>query len=162
MLVASAIATSFVIAPSVLAEQSSATASGNVVSTSPDYSKSMETLTHAAQKLREAIQAMADEPAGERRNRAIEEANEALFETHRAMAALPPELRVGSTNSVDYSKSMERLQESADSLREATQAIAQQPPGDRRTQAIDQARQALFDIQQAMVALPPDMRVAGK
>ena len=134
----------------------------NVQSSSPDYSKSMERLQQASQKLRDAIQAMAHEPAGERRNRAIGQVHEALFETQRAMIALPPELRVGSASAPDYSNSMERLKEAAQKLREATQQMAQQPAGERRNKAIDQARQALFDTHQAMIALPLDMRVAGK
>jgi hypothetical protein len=162
LVLASAMAASVTMAHDATAEQVNRTAAANVVSTSPDYSEPMERLKQSTQKLREAIQAMAKEPAGERRNRAIEEANDALFETHRAMVALPPELRVGSTGPVDYSKSMERLKESAELLREATQAMAQQPAGEERTRAIDQARQALFDIRQAMIALPPDMRVAGE
>jgi hypothetical protein len=53
----------------------------------------MDRLRGAAQKLREAVQAMAQQPEGPRRNRAIEEAHDALLETQRAMIALPPELR---------------------------------------------------------------------
>lgn len=157
-LFASLVAAALAIPASAAAGESDKSKKPGVVSTSPDYSKSMERLQQAAQKLREAVQAMAQEPAGERRNRAIAQAQEGLLETHRAMMALPPELRVGSATSPDYTKSMERLQAAAQKLREAAQAMAQQPAGERRNQSIDQVRQALFDTQQAMIALPPDMR----
>lgn len=62
-------------------------------STETDYSRSMERLTKAAQNLREAVQAMATQPAGERRNEAMRQANDALLETQQAMVQLPPDLR---------------------------------------------------------------------
>jgi hypothetical protein len=161
-LIASALAMSLGYAHDALTAQADASKPAKAAAGSVDYSKSMERLQQATQKLRDAIQAMAQEPAGDRRNRAIEEAHEALFETQRAMIALPPELRVGSAGSPDYTQSMERLKAAAQKLREAAQAMAQQPAGERRAKAIDQARQALFDTQQAMIALPPNMRVAGK
>jgi hypothetical protein len=58
-----------------------------------DYSRSMERLQKAAQGLREAVQAMATQPAGEGRNEAMRQANDALVETQKAMVQLPPELR---------------------------------------------------------------------
>lgn len=59
----------------------------------PDYSRSMEYLFVAAQSLREAIQAMAQHPAGPRRNAAIDRAQEALLTTQAAMVQLPAEAR---------------------------------------------------------------------
>ena len=38
--------------------------------------------------------------------------------------------------------------------------MAQQPAGERRNQAAQQAREALLETQQAMVMLPPDLRTA--
>ena len=133
----------------------------NAKSSGIDYSQSMKRLQQATEKLRDATQAMAQEPAGPARNRAIGQVHEALFEAQRSMIALPPDLRLGSASTPDYSNSMERLKEEAQKLREAAQAMAQQPAGERRNKAIDQARQALFDTNQAMIALPIDMRVAA-
>lgn len=62
-------------------------------STEVEYSRAMERLTKAAQNLREAVQAMATQPAGQRRNEAMRQANDALLETQQAMVQLPPELR---------------------------------------------------------------------
>jgi hypothetical protein len=59
----------------------------------PDYSEPMERLFAAAQGLREAIQAAAQIPGGDRRNRAIDLLNEALIETQQAMTLIPPEQR---------------------------------------------------------------------
>lgn len=58
-----------------------------------EYSQAMERLFQAAQRLRESVQAMAQQPAGERRNQAIAQAREALLSTHQAMVQLPPDLR---------------------------------------------------------------------
>jgi hypothetical protein len=130
---------------------------------------------------REAVQAMSQEPAGERRNNAIKQANEALLEVNQAMVSLPPEMRgqagapVGSTSSsgigvgvvypksdADYTKAMEKLQKAAQQLRESIQAMAQEPAGARRDDAIKQAQQALYDTTQSMVQLPPEMRTEKK
>jgi hypothetical protein len=59
----------------------------------PNYTKSFERLKQAAQKLRESVQAMAQEPAGPRRDAAASAAREALIETQQAMVMLPPDLR---------------------------------------------------------------------
>ena len=56
-----------------------------VPNTDQEYSRSMERLFQAAQRLREAVQAMAQQPAGEQRNRAMAAAREALLETQQAM-----------------------------------------------------------------------------
>ena len=58
----------------------------------------------------------------------------------------------------DYSRSMDRLFAAAQSLREAVQAMAQHFPSDRRDRAMDRAREALLETQQAMVQLPPEQR----
>jgi hypothetical protein len=57
----------------------------------------------------------------------------------------------------NYSDSMARLQEAAQRLREGIQQIAQHPVGERRNGAISQAHKALFDVQQAMIHLPPEL-----
>lgn len=59
---------------------------------------------------------------------------------------------------VEYTKSMERLFQAAQRLRESVQSMAQQPAGERRNQAMAQAREALLHTQQAMVGLPADLR----
>jgi sporulation protein YlmC with PRC-barrel domain len=152
---------------------SSATGSGQAsaaVSSSPEYTASMKRLQSSAQKLRESIQAMAQQPAGERRNQAIKEAQQALYDTNQAMIQLPPELRsepkpqtgktgssaaTGSTGSAaasqaEYGPTMEKLQKSAQQLRESIQAMAQQTPAEARNQAIKEAHQALYDVNAAM------------
>ena len=57
---------------------------------------------------------------------------------------------------------MVRLQQAAQKLRDAVQAMAQQPAGPQRNEAMKQANQALFDTQQAMVQLPPELRTSEK
>ncbi len=59
----------------------------------PNYSRPMDRLLIAAQSLREAAQALARQPAGSDRNRAIEQVNDALLMTQQAMLQLPAELR---------------------------------------------------------------------
>jgi hypothetical protein len=56
---------------------------------------------------------------------------------------------------------MQKLQSSADHLRQSIQALAQKPPGLERDHAIAKAKEALLETQQAMIALPADARGAG-
>lgn len=148
---------------------------------SADATKASEPMMHlqkAAQRLRESIQAMAQEKPGTRRNQAIKDAQDALVEAKGAMAQLPPEFRdsapadsTGSTsgsgasgstgsNKGDSSKAMERLQKAAQQLRESSQAMAQEPAGPRRNEAIRTSNRALMDVNEAMTQLPPEMRAA--
>lgn len=135
-----------------------------------DHAPAMDKLQKAAQHLRESIQAMAQKRPGGERDRAIDQAHEALLETHAAMVALPPDLRgsgalpepdrtrpsqrrgATAASDADYERSVAQLMRASDSLRQSIQAMAQQPAGQRRNQAMEQARQALWDSQQAMVA----------
>jgi hypothetical protein len=54
-----------------------------------DNPQSMEALQKAAEQLVKSAQAMADEPAGERRNAAVKAAQQALKDTNQAMIQLP-------------------------------------------------------------------------
>ena len=179
--------------PAATTESSTSTATATTASpsvtpgapvASSDPGQAMDRLQTGAQQLREAIQAMAQEPAGPRRNDAIRRAHEALMNTNSSMLQLPPELRgdasaggVGATvgaggagvagavypnSDVEYTRAMEKLMKSAQSLREGIQALAQQQPGPARNEAIKQAQQALYDVNSAMIQLPPDMRVEKK
>lgn len=149
-------------APCALAQTSSASAGASAVSTDP--SASMARLQEAAQRLRDSIQAMAQQPLERGRNNAIDAANLALFDVQRAMIQLPPELRAGpgTDNHPNYTQSYERLKQAAQKLRDSVQAMAQQPAGERRTRAADAAREALIETQEAMAMLPPDLRAARK
>ncbi|MGQ0752700.1 MAG: hypothetical protein ACT4PS_19435 [Betaproteobacteria bacterium] len=152
------------IAPFAQAQQKadSATRGTGVVSADdPNQTKSMERLKQAADRLRKSIQEMADQPAGPRRNDAIKAAHAALRDTQSAMIQLPPELRLSSADGgsgTGYTDSMARLKEAAQKLRESVQAMADQPAGPRRNEAMDQAREALLETQQAMINLPPELR----
>jgi len=60
-----------------------------------------------------------------------------------------------------YTAAMKRLQDSAQRLRESIQAMAQHSPGADRDKAIKDAQQALYDTNEAMIQLPPDMRTVS-
>ncbi len=135
------------------------TGSGNVGvvdAPPPDYSASMKRLQAAEQKLRTAIQTMAQMSAGPKRDQAINDAQEALFDANRAMIALPPELRTGggTASAADSDRAMERLQQAAQRFRAAVQAMATRPAGERRNRAAQEAREAIVETQEAMIALP--------
>ncbi|MBV1797484.1 hypothetical protein [Siccirubricoccus sp. G192] len=59
----------------------------------PEPSLSMDRLQRATEDLRKAIQAMAEQPAGDRRNEAMRTAERAILETQESMVQLPASLR---------------------------------------------------------------------
>ncbi|MDQ2081092.1 hypothetical protein RA307_12955 [Xanthobacteraceae bacterium Astr-EGSB] len=126
----------------------------------PDYSKAMRRLLEAADHLRDATHAMAEQKAGAARNDAIRQTNEALLETQRAMVDLPAELRNASSDTADRDKAMDKLKQATQKLREAVQAMAAQPAGPGRNTAIRTAHTALLETQQAMIDLIPDTDTA--
>ena len=63
--------------------------------------------------------------------------------------------------SPDFSQSMDKLQQAARRLRESIQSMARKPAGPDREQAIKDAHDALFETQQAMLALPTQRRGTG-
>lgn len=129
--------------------QSAPTAS----SATPNDAKTINELQQAAQRLREAVQTMAQAPAGDQRNQAIRAGNDALLSVHRAMANLPPNLLTAGADETQYKKAMDLLQQSAQRLREAAQALAQQPAGERRNEAIKQINDSLLETQQVMISV---------
>jgi hypothetical protein len=118
----------------------------------------MDELRRAAQRLRESIQSLAQQPAGPQREVALKSAREALWDTQQAMADLPPELRIARSTpsgvAPNYAESMRDLQAAADRLYDAIHAMVRQPAGERRNDAVRQADEALRDTQTAMVWLP--------
>lgn len=122
-----------------------------VITEQPAYTPAMRRLTDAAQHLRESIRAMARKRPGPERDAAIAQAQRALHATQRAMLDLPPDLRVaGMVDKSGYDGSVKKLMQSADTLRDSIHAMASEPAGPRRNQAIRDANRALMDTQVAM------------
>lgn len=142
----------------VQAEQgASAQRGARVVSTSANYSKSMDELMRAAQRLRESIQALAQQKPGMERDIALNAAREALYDTQQAMIQLPPELRNAQRSggvAPAYSESMRQLQQASDRLYTSLHAMARQPASEGRNAAMREAQEALFETEYAMVWLP--------
>ncbi|WP_160935775.1 PRC-barrel domain-containing protein [Teichococcus coralli] len=94
----------------------------------PGDTQSMEELRLAAQRLREAMQAMAQQPAGDRRDQAMAQARDALLETQAAMIRLPADLRKTDA----WREAQQRAGQAQASLN------ARQPDQQQAQQAVDQ------------------------
>lgn len=152
----------------VHAQQSGATrGQTGVISAAPVYSHSMLELRHAAQRLRETIQALAQQPTGSGRQHAMSDTRTALYDTQQAMIRLPSEYRVSgyvlsngpvrrtsSAENQTFGNAVQELQLAADRLRDAIQSMSDLPAGARRNDAIKQAHEALFATQQALSSVP--------
>jgi hypothetical protein len=113
----------------------------------------MDRLAASAQRLRDAIQLMAEKPVGPERDTAINQAKAALRETEAAMAQLPPAPAARTPEARDtagYDTSVRALMAASDALRASIHAIARQPAGPERNQAIREANRALLKTQVAM------------
>jgi len=116
--------------------------------------KPVQDLEVAAQRLRDAIHALANTPAGPQRNQAIHDGNRALMEVNEAMAALPPEMLTAQASESSYRQAIDRLEQAAQKLRDATHALATDPNSPRRNETINDINRALRETQQVMVDVP--------
>ena len=120
----------------------------------PADPKPIQDLESAAQKLRDAIHAMAQAPVGEKRTQAIKDGNHALGEVNDAVANLPPDMLTAQAKESDYTHSLARLEQAAQRLRDATHALAQDPNSKRRDATIRDINKALRETQQVMIDVP--------
>jgi phage-related minor tail protein len=147
-------------APLVLAQTTSGTppdpvrGSAAMGSTVRSDARPIEDLQLAAQRLRDAIHALAKAPAGAPRNQTITDANRALAEVQAAMANLPPDLLVAAATESDYQQAVDRLQQAAQKLRDAAHALATDPYSTRRNETILDINKALLETQQVMIDVP--------
>ena len=114
----------------------------------------IEDLQAAAQRLRDAIHDMAEAPAGPKRMAAIQMGDRALLEVNQAMANLPPDLLTAAATESDYRQAIDRLQQAAQRLRDASHALVTDPYSTRREQTIRDINRALLETQQVMIDIP--------
>jgi hypothetical protein len=128
--------------------------SGRIVVVEGTPSAAMRRLMDTTDNLRTAIQQLASRPPGPERDRALHEAQKALQVTQQAMLDLPPEYRpVAPTGgTAGYAGSVRNLMTAADTLRDSIHAMARQPAGSERNQAIRDANRALLETQAAMAS----------
>lgn len=116
--------------------------------------KGMDKLEAASQRLREAIQNMADLKPGKQTNTAIQQAQQALFDAQSATVAIAPEVVEQGGRMSSRDEAMAKLKVAAQRLRESIQALAKAPAGKDRDFAVKQVQQAILEAQTAMVWLP--------
>lgn len=114
----------------------------------------IEDLQAAAQRLRDATRDMAEAPPGPARVTAIQAADRALMEVNQAMANLPPPLLTAAATESDYRQAIDRLQQAAQRLRDASHALATDPYSTRRNETIRDINRALLETQQVMIDVP--------
>jgi hypothetical protein len=115
----------------------------------------IEALQSATRRLQQAIGSMAQASAVPDHDDAIREADEALGATQKALAALPVNLVASCATELDYDKTVNYLEDTAQTLRAAIRALAAQPPDSVRTQALDLAHTTLTEVQEALMIVPP-------
>lgn len=144
-------------------------AASRVVVVEGTPSPAMRRLIDTADTLRTSIRELAGRPPGPERDRALREAHRALQTTQQAMLDLPPEYRplAPTASGAGYDGSVRNLMTAADTLRDSIHAMARQPAGEARNQAIRDANRALLETQAAMAnaydvtAFPPRAATLG-
>jgi hypothetical protein len=126
--------------------------------------QSMSNLERASQRLREAIQVMAQQAPGPDRDNAVKAANKALVDAQEAMAEYgPPAPKTLPPRSVsspaNYSEAVTKLRTASDRLYDAVHGMAKAPAGHNRNDAIANVNRALLATQDAM-AWAADTRFA--
>ncbi|TFZ04276.1 hypothetical protein [Ramlibacter rhizophilus] len=80
------------------------------------------------------------------------------FAGAQATPAKPPGAAPGGVLTASQSKTVENLQNATNRLHESIKAMENKGEGKQRHEAITRAQKALIDTQQAMLALPDEMR----
>jgi len=75
--------------PTPASSSNSGSGATGLTGSQPDNAQSMAALQKSAEQSLKSVQAMVDEPAGERRDAAIKAAHRALYDTNQAMIELP-------------------------------------------------------------------------
>ncbi len=75
--------------PTPASNSNSGSGATGLTGSQTDNAQSMEALKKSAEQLLKSVQAMVEEPAGERRDAAIKAAHRALYDTNQAMIELP-------------------------------------------------------------------------
>ena len=119
----------------------------------PD-AKPIEELQLAAQRLRDAIHEMLNEPAGAKRSELIKAGDRALAEVEAAMVNLPPELLTADAADSTYKRTTDRLQQATQDLHQATQALASDSNSTRRNETITKIETALQETHRLMHEIP--------
>jgi len=115
-------------------------------------SPAVQRLSETADHLRASIAQLSSRPPGPERDAALRETYKALLVTQQAMLDLPAEYRVRqeTVGTAGYDGSVRSLMAAADTLRNSIHAMAREPAGPLRNQAIRDANRALLDTQVAM------------
>jgi len=122
-------------------------------SAGPD-AKPIEDLRLAAQRLRDAIHDMLNEPAGAKRIELIKAGDRALAEVESAMVNLPPELLTAQATESTYKQTGDRLRRATENLHEAAQALAKDPNSKRRNETVRKIKTALLETHRLMHEIP--------
>ena len=120
-----------------------------------DVGLARASLKDAESSMHHAVQDMNFKADAMQADQAIGAAYEAQNSTQRALALLPRDARHASAAS--YQHSLDRLQEAADDDRKTIQQLADLPVSKSRDEALDQARHALADTQDAMLDIAPHL-----
>lgn len=129
-------------------------ASAAAASNTRNDPKPIEDLQMAAQRLRDAIHQMLNEPKGPKQAELIKNGDQALAEVERAMVNLPPDLLIAHAKESTYKKSEDRLQQATNNLHAATQALAKDPNSPRRNETVKKIKTALLEVHHLMYEIP--------
>jgi hypothetical protein len=114
----------------------------------------IEDLQLAAQRLRDAIHEMLNEPPGPRRAELITSADKALTNVQAAMANLPSGLLIADATNSTSQRTEDRLERASANLNDAVRALATEPSSARRNETMDRIRTALGETHELMQRIP--------
>jgi phage shock protein A len=142
-------------AGAAFAQAPQAVVSTTTIAPAPASQAALQRLDQASQRLSDAVRVLANKPAGPERDQALHEARMALARTQQAMREAPRQYRVITSSASTatppgYDSSVQVLMRAADQLRNSIHAMAREPAGPQRNQAIRDADRALLDTQSAM------------
>ena len=133
--------------------QSSGSAAGVASSSDP---RPIQDLMKAAQQLRDATHDLVREQPSARRNAIISKIDKTLVDVQGAMVNLPPDV-----NEAESKKASSNLATAADRLEQSSKALGADASPQQRSQAMNEIRQALAEVQQERLKISGGPTTSG-
>lgn len=138
--------------------QSSGSAAGVASSSDP---RPIQDLMKAAQQLRDATHDLVREQPSARRNAIISKIDKTLVDVQGAMVNLPPDLMQAGVNEAESKKASSNLATAADRLEQSSKALSADASPQQRSQAMNEIRQALAEVQQERLKISGGPTTSG-
>jgi hypothetical protein len=160
LLSSAALAFAVVATPTIAPAQSTSQSSSSTRSATSD-ARTLNELTVAAQRLRDATHELVRDRASPERNQAIQKIDRTLVEVQSAILSLPTKVLLADANVTPTQEATDDLARAADRLHDAISSLNKTENSDQNQKAVSEIKEALASVQRDRTNLQAVNNVAG-